>query len=173
MVKVRDVTMKTVHYFQKYIPGYEDAYLLQIAEQIGIRESRRITGDYILTGEDAIAGRSFSDVIGCFGGVVDIHNEEGGKEITRMTPIQKHEVYQVPYRVLLAKGINGLMMVGRCISTDRVANGSIRQQAGCILTGQAAGTAAAIAVKTKKTPRDIDIKTLQETLKKQNVILSL
>ncbi len=173
IVGMREFTIGIANFFKKYVPGYENAYLLQVADLVGIRESRRIIGDYVLTAEDVLERREFEDVVGYCGAAVDVHNEAGGKERTKMIAIKKGGAYQVPYRILLPKGIEGILVAGRCVSTDRIANGSIRQQAGCFVTGQAAGVAASIAAQEDVPPRNIRIEQLQDTLTAQKVVLKI
>jgi ribulose 1,5-bisphosphate synthetase/thiazole synthase len=171
IIAMREFTHGLAAFFKKYVPGYENSYVLHISDMVGVRESRRIVGEYMLTGEDVIEARQFADSIGYCGGVVDIHNVDGGKEKVFMQEIKSGRAYQIPYRILIPRGIEGLLVAGRCISTDRVANGSIRQQAGCIVTGQAAGVGAAIAVKKKTPPRKIDTEELRMVLRGQGAIL--
>jgi hypothetical protein len=168
---MRDFTVRTARFFRKYVPGFEESYLLQIADSVGVRETRRIVGDYLLTGENVLNADTFEDSIGYCGATVDIHNVEGGKEKTRMAAIRGGRLYQIPYRILLPRGVEGLLVAGRCVSADRVACGSIRQQAGCIVTGQAAGTAAAIAARRRETPRKVPIGELQTALQAQGAIV--
>ncbi|MBN8477540.1 MAG: FAD-dependent oxidoreductase [Burkholderiales bacterium] len=168
---MRDFTVRIAGFFRKYVPGFEKAYLFQIADAVGVRETRRIVGDYMLTGDDVIEAHTFPDSIGYCGATVDVHNVEGGREKTRMTAIKDGRLYQIPYRILLPKGIEGLMVAGRCVSADRTACGSIRQQAGCIVTGQAAGAAAALAVRHRTTPRALAVAEVQAVLRTQGAIV--
>jgi hypothetical protein len=163
--------VRTANYFRDYVPGYENSYLLQVADIVGVRETRRIVGDYVLTGSDVLEARRFDDAIGFCGATVDVHNVEGGKELTRMSAIREGKSYQVPYRMLLPRGIDNLLVAGRCVSADRVACGSIRQQAGCLVTGQGAGVAAALAGRQKITPRNVSIAQLRAELANQGVVL--
>lgn len=167
---MRDFTVRMAQFFRKYVPGFEDAYLLQIADAAGVRETRRIVGDYTLTGEDVLNAQRFDDAIGYCGATIDVHSVQG-EEKTRMNAIREGRSYQIPYRILLPKGIDGLLVAGRCVSADRAACGSIRQQAGCIVTGQAAGAAAALAVRGRKAPREVSVAALQDTLRSQGVVL--
>lgn len=167
---MRDFTVRMASFFRKYVPGFADAYLLQIADAVGVRETRRVVGDYVLTGEDVLDARQFDDSIGYCGATVDVHSV-GGAEQTRMNAIREGRAYQIPYRILLPRGLDGLLVAGRCVSADRVACGSIRQQAGCIVTGQAAGAAAALAVRARSAPRDVPIASLQKELRRQGVVL--
>jgi hypothetical protein len=158
-------------FFRKYVPGFEEAYLLQVADVVGVRETRRIVGDYVLTGEDVLDGHTFADSVGYCGATVDIHNVDGGQEKTRMEAIRGGKPYQIPFRILLPAELDGLLVAGRCVSADRVACGSIRQQAGCIVTGQAAGVAAGLAAKSGVAPRKIGIADLQAALRAQGAII--
>jgi ribulose 1,5-bisphosphate synthetase/thiazole synthase len=168
---MRDFTVRTANYFREFVPGYENAYLLQVADIVGVRETRRIVGDYVLQGTDVLDARTFEDAIGYCGATVDVHDVEGGKEGTRMTAIREGKSYQVPYRMLLPKGVENLLVAGRCVSADRVACGSIRQQAGCLVTGQGAGVAAALAGRAGTTPRALPYPRLREELARQGVVL--
>lgn len=148
-----------VRFFQKWVPGFSQSYLLEIAPMLGVRESRRIMGDYVLTGEDVMEGRQFPDVIGLGGYHIDIHRPSG-------TWVESKNVktYDIPYRSLVARGVEGLMMAGKCLSATHEAIASTRVIPICMAQGQAAGTAAALAVKAKRSPREIDVKLLQATL---------
>jgi hypothetical protein len=168
---MRDFTVRTANYFREYVPGYEDSYLLQIADIVGVRETRRVVGDYTLTGSDVLEAKRFDDAIGFCGATVDVHNVEGGKDLTRMSAIREGKSYQVPYRMLLPQGVDNLLVAGRCVSADRVACGSIRQQAGCLVTGQGAGIAAALASKQKTSPRNVPYAHLRAELENQGVVL--
>jgi hypothetical protein len=129
----------------------------------------------VLTAEDVIKGRKFDDVIAKSGYPVDIH----GVKDTRKGPGSDHYwewiegggQYDIPYRCLVPREIDGLLVSGRCISTTHEALGSTRVMASCMAIGEACGTAAALAVDTGVTPRDINIPALQARLLKQDVIL--
>jgi hypothetical protein len=168
---MRDFTVRTANYFRAYVPGFENAYLMQVADIVGVRETRRIMGDYVLSGADVLEARTFEDAIGYCGATVDVHDVEGGKELTRMSAIREGKSYQVPYRMLLPRGIENLLVAGRCVSADRVACGSIRQQAGCLVTGQGAGVAAALAGREKTTPRALAYAHIRAELENQGVVL--
>jgi ribulose 1,5-bisphosphate synthetase/thiazole synthase len=168
---MRDFTVRTANYFRDFVPGYEDSYLLQVADIVGVRETRRVMGDYVLTGQDVLDARHFDDAIGFCGATVDVHDVEGGKKLTRMSAIREGKSYQVPYGILLPRGIENLLVAGRCVSADRVACGSIRQQAGCLVTGQGAGVAAALASRQKTTPRNVPVAQIREVLANQGVVL--
>jgi hypothetical protein len=167
---MREFVVKYAEYLRKYIPGYGDSYLLSTAHQIGIRESRIIIGEYKMTGEDTLEGREFLDAIGWCGHAVDVHDDNGSRDL------EIHEVggsgaYQIPYRILVPQRIDGLLVAGRTVSSDITANGTLRGQASCILMGQAAGTAAALAAKAGVAPRRVDVAHLQKQLKADGVVL--
>lgn len=167
---MRDFTVRMASFFHKYVPGFEDAYLLQIADQVGVRETRRIIGDYVLTGEDVLAAARFDDCIGYCGATIDVHSTAGHEKM-QLSPIREGRSYQIPYRILLPRGLDGLLVAGRCVSTDRASCGSIRQQAGCMVTGQAAGAAAALAARAQISPRELSVEQLQQELRTQDVVL--
>jgi len=167
---MRDFTLKMGEFYKKYVPGYENSFILQIADSVGVRETRRIVGEYMLTGDDVLDARSFPDSIGYCGATVDVHNVDG-RDKTHMRAIKGGRLYQIPYRILVPEMIDGLLVAGRCVSADRIACGSIRQQAGCIVTGQAAGVAAALAARSGTKPRHVPVDALQDTLKRQGAEL--
>jgi ribulose 1,5-bisphosphate synthetase/thiazole synthase len=167
---MRDFTLKIGQFYRKYVPGYENSYVLQIADNIGVRETRRVVGEYTLTGDDVLEARTFEDSIGYCGATVDVHNIDGS-EVTRMSAIRAGKLYQIPFRILVPEEVDGLLVAGRCVSADRVACGSIRQQAGCIVTGQAAGVAAALAGERRVEARHLPIGAIQHALRAQGAQL--
>ena len=130
--------------------------------QIGIRESRRIKGGYILTEEDANEGKKFDDAIAWRSGYLDVG-------FVYLTPMKIH---QVPYRSLLPEGMDGLLAAGRCISATHVGASSGKSMGNCFATGHAAGIAAALASKTGKTPREINVSEIQNILASDGVDLT-
>ena len=117
-----------------------------------------------------LEARTFEDSIGYCGATVDVHNIDGS-EVTRMSAIRAGKLYQIPFRILVPEEVDGLLVAGRCVSADRVACGSIRQQAGCIVTGQAAGVAAALAGERKVEARHLPIGAIQHALRAQGAQL--
>lgn len=174
----RKQAMLLARFMQKYIPGYENAYLLETASQLGVRESRRIIGKYQLSQTDVLEGRDFEDAIARCGRAMNVHSSDGGKVGEaqggrKWIEIKDGKTYGIPYRCLLPKdGPENLLVVGRAISVDRIALGSVRGQPICMATGEAAGTAAALAVKSNKTAQSLSVKDLRETLVKQGVKVS-
>lgn len=169
-IAMRDVAVRMAAFYRKYVPGYEDSYLVHTAQTVGVRDSRRIVGDYTLTKDDVLSGRTFDDGIGRYGSVVDVHDKDG-KQSLMLAEVGGAGWFHVPYRVLLPAGIKNLLVAGRCISADYVAQGCTRSQAACMMTGQATGTAAALAIRAGVEPRAVDIAELQKTLVAQNQII--
>lgn len=161
-VKIYEQIPVLVNFFKKYVPGFEQSHLREIAPMLGVRESRRIMGDYLLTAEDLIAGRVFDDAVSMGGYHIDIHRPAG-------TWVDSHNVrtYTIPMRSLIARDVDGLLMAGKCISATHEAIASTRVIPICQGQGQAVGTAAALAVKAKVSVRTIPTRTLQDTLAAQ------
>jgi hypothetical protein len=171
MIAMRAYAYKMVKFYKKYFPGFEECYLVYAAPMVGIRDTRRIIGDYFLTQEDVLSGKSFEDGIGRYGSAMDIHDKDGGKKDPLLTEIGGQGWFHIPYRIILPKGIDNLLISGRCVSADYYAQGCTRSEAACIVTGQAAGTAAALAAKAGIKPRELSVAELQKTLKNQNQII--
>jgi hypothetical protein len=159
----RKQVMATFRFMKAFVPGFEKSFLMDSASLLGIRESRRITGDYIFTEDDVNSCRKFDDgVVSNFGGV-EIHSANG--KSTDIKELGKNEYYHVPYRSIIAKGLDNLFMAGRCFSADHPALSAARNIAYCLALGQAAGNASAQLVKNgKMNVREINIKPLQNKL---------
>jgi hypothetical protein len=151
------------------VPGFQDAYISTTASQIGIRETRRIVGDYVLTREDVMYARKFPDAITHCMYPIDIHNPKG--EGGELTNIPKGEYYDIPYRSLLPVDFDNVLVAGRCLSATHSAHSSARIQATCAGMGEAAGAAAALAKKYGVTTREVDIGELQQHLKERGQII--
>ena len=156
-------------FLKKYVPGCENARLDVTASHIGIRESRHIMGEYRLKADDLLNGKVPEDSVFVAANSVDVHGRFGPKS-NEYVPISG-DYYGVPYRSLVPVGIDGLLIAGRCLSADSTAAGAVRVMPPCMAMGQAAGTAAAIALKNKTDLRNIDIKELQNELRKDGVYL--
>ena len=161
--------MMMARFLKKSIPGFEKAVISSVAPQTGIRETRRIEGLYTLTADDVIEGRKFADAIAKSGYPIDIHDPTG-KGVTAAW-IKGDGAYDIPYRSLVPKGIANLLVGGRCISTSHEAQATTRLTPSCMATGQAAGTAAALALQTQKHPAEVDINLLQQELRRQNAYI--
>ncbi|MDF2720493.1 MAG: glucose-inhibited division protein [Paenibacillus sp.] len=155
-------------FLQKRVGGFEQAYLLDTGVQVGIRETRHIVGDYTMVEEDVLSSRAFEDGIACGTFAIDIHPPEGEQQI--FTGSGKC-VYEIPYRSLLPQGVHNMLVAGRAISATHHAFGSIRVMATSMGIGQGAGTAAAIAAQSGKTPREVDPAAIREALLAQGQYL--
>jgi hypothetical protein len=161
---------KLAQVLRKYVPGFEQSHIQATAPFIGVRETRRMLGDYQLTGSDCVNGRKFEDGIAKVGYLVDIHDPTSGK--TLFTPIGGDDgSYDIPYRCLLPRKVDGLLLAGRCISTTHEAMASTRTMVTGMMVGQAAGTAAAIALRGKCSVREIAPSQLRSDLRVQGVHL--
>jgi hypothetical protein len=143
------------------VPGFKNAALSAIAPVLGVRETRHIIGDYVLTGEDVIGGTTFVDSIAADASVFDIH-DVGGSDLE----FKEFGPYEIPFRCLVPRNVEQLLMAGRCISVDHIAHGRTRNIPACMATGQAAGIAAAVAVQTNSAARAVDVPSIQEILAK-------
>ena len=158
-----------LRFLQKYVPGCENARLKATAAHVGIRESRHIRGEYRLTAEDLLGCKVPRDSVFIAANSVDVHGRFGPKS-TEYVAIQG-DYYGVPYRSLLPQGVEGLLLAGRCLSADSTAAGAVRVMPPCMAMGQAAGTAAALCLWEKVTPKELDPQLLRTVLKENGAIL--
>jgi ribulose 1,5-bisphosphate synthetase/thiazole synthase len=156
-------------FLRDYVPGFADSYVAQSGVQVGVRETRRVLGDYVLTGEDILAARKFGDVIARGTYPVDIHNPNGRGTVLRSVPAG--DAYDVPLRCLLPRDVDDLLTAGRCISGTHEAHSSYRVTPTAMATGQAAGVCAALAAAAKCPPRDVEIGAVQAELLRQGADL--
>jgi hypothetical protein len=156
-------------FMKKKIAGFEKAYLSKTGTQIGVRESRRVLGAYVLTADDVVAGRKFDDGISCGSYAIDIHNPSGAG--TQMIYLKEGVYYHIPYRCLIPEGPDNLIVASRCISATHEANSSLRVMPIIWGIGQAGGTAAALAVKGKVKPGAVDVVKLRATLTSQKAFI--
>lgn len=156
-----------VRYLKAYIPGFENAYVDRVAPFMGIRETRRIVGEYTLTEQDILNCSRFDDVIAVAGYPVDLHHPVGGDCTLYWCP----DSYDIPYRCLVPKKIDGLLVAGRDVSMTHLALASARVMGPAMAMGEAAGKAAALSIKEDVQPRDIDVKKLQDVLEAEGVYL--
>jgi hypothetical protein len=150
------------------VPGFERAVMVTTSPAIGIRESRRIHGDYVLTRDDVLGARRFADEIALCGAPIEDHHAGGD---TEWRYVAAAGVYGLPYRCLLPQEVEGLLVAGRCFSSTHDAHASARSMATCMAMGQAAGTAAAMAVADGVTPREVDAGELRERLQRDGALL--
>lgn len=152
-----------IDFLRRYVPGYENCRLKATGSTLGVRETRRVMGDYILNDNDVETGTRKEDVaVHKAWFLIDIHNPNGGGQAEGRS--QPSIPYDIPYRCFLPKGIDGLLTCGRCISGTHRAHASYRVMGICIATGQAAGTAAALCAIGNTAPRQLDVKILQKAL---------
>ncbi|MBN1247014.1 MAG: FAD-dependent oxidoreductase [Anaerolineae bacterium] len=165
-------------YYKTYLEGFEEMTLAATGALLGLRETRRILGDYVLNLEDFKTRAVFEDEIGRYNYPVDIHastpsNEDFAKfeEEFRSLRYGRGESYGIPYRILTPQNLDNVLVAGRCVSTDRFLQGSLRVMPGCYITGQAAGIAASLAVASKSSVRAVDVRALQAGLKAMGAYL--
>ena len=168
----RRLAQEYLSFFRKYVPGCEMMEHVTTASLIGVRESRRIVGEYELCFEDYIHRREFPDQIGIFNKFVDIHiYDTSDAEWERFNQDRTDrnlgigEYFGIPYGILVPKGWRNLWVAGRCASSDVMVHGSIRVQPACSMMGQAAGTAAVQSIRTRKAAAEIDRRVLIRTLR--------
>jgi hypothetical protein len=161
-MEARAQVMQLVAFFRRDVPGFANARIAATAAQIGIRESRRIVGEYTLTADDVLRARTFPDAIARSAYPIDIHNPSGSGTTTQRLPAGAS--YEIPYRCLVPLLVDDLLVAGRCISTTHEALASTRLTPTVMTMGQAAGTAAALAVRSGTTPRALDTDALREQL---------
>lgn len=140
----RQQITRYVNFCQKILPGFEKAFLVQIATELGIRESRRIEGQYIITDEDILACRKFDDAVAKCSYPIDIHQASPNADKGGLQKLKDGDYYEIPLRSLQVKGFNNLLTAGRCISASFVAQSSLRIQAVCWAMGEGAGKFAAL-----------------------------
>ncbi|MFA6568268.1 MAG: FAD-dependent oxidoreductase [Victivallales bacterium] len=170
-IEARKQAYESIAVFRKYVCGLENCHMISTPSTIGTRESRRITGEYVLTKEDVLGMKDFEDSIGYGSFFIDIHNCSGigmDQKTVRPAPGLK---YQIPYRIIVPQKIDNLLVAGRCASCTHEALGSLRVMPQCGVMGQAAGVASVISLRDNVTPRKVNIKKLQAELKKQDCIV--
>ncbi len=156
-------------FLREYVPGFEKAYVAQSGVNIGVRETRRIRGEYQLTADDVLTARKFPDVIARGSYPVDIHDPKGKGTVLRNVPLG--EAYDIPLRCLVPRDVDRLLVAGRCISGTHEAHSSYRVTPIAMATGQAAGVCAALAARSGSTPRQVDVRRVQEALLAQGANL--
>lgn len=172
--------LKEFHrYYREYVPGFANVQLVASGSLLGVRETRRITGEYVLSLEDYRRRAIFPDEIGRYAYPIDNHPvrpgkdtyEQHRKEFDEELRYAKGESYGIPYRILTPRALDNVLVAGRCVSADRMVHGSIRVMPGCFITGQAAGVAAAIAVESDRGPKAIDVPLLRARLREIGAFL--
>jgi hypothetical protein len=167
-IELREQVISLVHFARKNLPGFSNASLSSAASRAGVRESRRIIGDYVLNQEDVLRGRKFEDGIakGCF--PIDIHSPSDKSNVWT----ELEDAYDIPYRCLLPVGLSNVLVAGRNLSATHEALASSRVQSHCMALGQAAGVAAALSSEQGVTTREISVAQLQNVLRSQHAIVA-
>lgn len=156
-------------FLKKYVPGFEKSYILQSGVNVGVRETRRIVGEYRLSADDVINARKFPDVVARSTYPIDIHNPEGAGTILKRLPAG--DWYDIPLRSLIPQRVDRLVVAGRCISGSHQAHSSYRVMPTAMATGQAAGVCAALAAQRNRSPRDVPAELVQRELIRQGATL--
>ena len=167
-IEGRKQGMEYTRFLIDKVPGYERAELGGFSHQIGVRESRRIFGEYRLNKHDVLSGRKFEDVVAKCGAPIEDHHA-GGDTVWEYLP--DGETYDIPYRCLVPQKVEGLLVAGRCLSADHDAHASVRSMGQCMAMGQAVGVAAALAVKNSKEPREVNKNVLQNELRTVGAVI--
>ncbi len=175
-IEARSKLPELMQFIRKYVPGAEKAVLAGSGPNIGLRESRRVTGEYRLTSEDYYNRADYEDSIAYYSYPIDMHAtvwEEAGnnQKLYQTSKYKIGEAYGIPYRCLVPKMINNLLVAGRTISCDRVMMATVRLMPPSFATGQAAGTAAALCKSKIVNFKNIEVKKLQQILRDQGVYL--
>lgn len=157
-------------FLRESVPGFDRSYILEIAPQVGLRETRRIVGDYQLTESDVLDCASFDDTIGVNGWMIEEH-VAGDIRLKWQDIPNSRGFNHLPYRMLLPKRIDNLLVAGRCGSMTHMGQSAARVSGGCFVMGQAAGSAAALAAIAGITPRDVDVGQLQMRLEADGAYL--
>lgn len=159
-------------FFRQCVPGYEKARIMALGVQIGVRETRRVYGEYRLTREDCLTARRFADVVLLCGTPIEDHRQSSsGQEETLWAYVPDGATYDVPYRTLVPRGRDDILIAGRCFSATHDAHASCRSMAQTMAMGQAAGVAAAMSVQHDHSVRQVDIAELQDRLRRLGAIL--
>ena len=162
----REQAWQAADFYRRYVPGFENSYLLDTSNQIGLRSSRRVHGIATVMAQDVIEFRKYEDGIARGSWDIDVWPAESytaagvdrrsEKARERRKKMDAGEYYDIRYGAIVAKGVDNLLVAGRCLSAEHLAEGSLRIQQTCIATGQAAGTASALSLKEDMTPRELD-----------------
>jgi hypothetical protein len=167
-IEGREQVFKVAEFYRKYAPGFENSFTLDSASALGVRESRRIIGERTLTDAWCLDARKSDEDIARGAYSLDVHQASG---VIEHKHVRDGEYYGIPFGCLIPKKIEGIMVAGRSLSSERFANGSARNQAHVQAMGQAAGTAAAICSRSNTLPSEIDIAKLRDILTKQGALV--
>ncbi len=171
LIHGRRITQEYQRFYREYLKGYEHMELVTTGALLGVRETRRVLGDYVLNLDDYQKRAVFVDEIGRYSYPIDVHPAQPTAENLaqfeyeyEQMRYQPGESYGIPLRSLIVRDLDNVLVAGRCVSCDRYIQGSIRVGTGCYITGQAAGVAAALAAQTRHELRAIDARQVQSRL---------
>ncbi len=159
---------KSGRFLKAYMPGFAESFFADTPTQLGVRETRRATGDYVLTGEDVLGAARFDDAVACGAWPQEFHVEGKATEWRWLDP---GAYYQVPYRSLVAGEVDNLLVAGRCISATHEALASTRVIAPSMAQGEAAGVAAALAAQKGLSARGVDVAEVRRILGERGAFL--
>jgi len=171
-IEGRRQVVEYCRFLRARVPGFESSYLVDIAPQLGIRETRRVLGEYVMTREDVLTCADFDDTIGVNGWPLEMH--VAGDVKWEWPDIPKARGFNhLPYRMILPNEIDNVLVAGRCGSMTHEAQSAARVTGACFVMGQAAGTAAALAIQAAAAPRRLEVRKLQRALEQDGVYLGL
>jgi len=162
--------LEYVRFLADKVPGYERGRLATLSTHIGVRETRRVYGDYRLTRDDVLSAIRFDDGVGPCGAPIEDHH--AGAD-TRWQCLPDGQAVEIPYRTLVVRDAANVLVAGRCFSATHDAHASVRSMAQCMAMGQATGTAAAMAAAAGSDPRDVAVDALRARLVADGAILRL
>jgi len=168
-IEGRRQVLETFTFLQQNVPGFEDSYIVEIAAQLGIRQTRRVLGPYLLTQEDVLGCADFPDTIGANGWPIEAH--VAGDVKLLFAPEHSRGFNALPYRMLLPQIVSNLLVAGRCASMTHEGQSAARVSGPCFAMGQAAGTAADLALAGNGAPADLDVAALQARLERDGAFL--
>jgi hypothetical protein len=166
----RRQAVEYARFLRDRVPGYENASLVSLSAQIGVRETRRVYGDYRLSRDDVLGARRFDDEVALCGAPIEDHHPGAD---TRWQYLPDGQVVGIPYRTLIVRDAGNALVAGRCFSATHDAHASVRSMAQTMAMGQAAGTAAAMAAAGRLEPRDVDVDDLRQQLRHDGAVLEM
>ncbi len=175
-IQSRKQMFQIINFVKKYVPGFENSYLIRSAEHVGVRESRRIVGKYQFTVDDVTKASKFEDAICRLAYWVDLHSGKGhgytkSEEKSTIHKAPEGDYYEIPFRCLVPDKISNVLIAGRCVSSTHGGHGAIRVMPACVAMGQAAGTAAALSLKNNVCAEAVEAKELIKELRKQGALV--
>ncbi len=169
-VYAKKAMFRQLNFYKKYFPGFENSYISDMANQVGVRETRRIKGMYTLTDEDVLGQRKHEGFIACSNYPVDIHSKKLINEELDLASKDGIPYYDIPYLCLVPQKVDGLLVAGRCISASFLAQSSLRIQPTVRALGEAAGIAAALSVQKNISPSEISGEEIRSEMIKNGAV---